>query len=75
MEALAGQLSIIAWIVGAGILYWLYTLVRWDNKTARALIWIVALLWAVYGGNGSLDDTVSSLLGCHEGAEGYLTCE
>lgn len=75
MEALAGQLSIIAWIIGAGVLYWLYTFIEFDNRTARMLIWVVAIAWAFYGGTGSLDDTVASLLGCSEGSDGYLTCK
>ena len=75
MEALSDQIILIGWFVGAGILYYLYTLVRWDNNVAKALIWAVAIAWVVYGGSGTMNETLRPLFGCHEDYEtGNISC-
>ena len=79
MEALSGQLTIILWLVGAAVLYWLYSLTGYSDspskRIARYLIWVVAIGWAIYGADGTMDNHMQVLFGCAEDAHGSLVCK
>ena len=75
MEALVGQISIIAFIGGCIILYWLHYKTPYDRRAVKTTIIAAAILWALYGASGQMDKDIQAFFGCSEDFQtGNFSC-